>query len=137
MRTNQLCCLDTVIVGGIEATITDVVKYRTSEEMRLLQDDGHTSAQRLLLNVSDRDAVVKDLALLDVVETVDEVDNRGLACARAANEGNLLTRLRVDVDIEEHLLLRHIAKVHVLKVHIALRVCQLLCPLIHLQLSIA
>ena len=75
--------------------------------------------------------------MLDLVETVDEVDDGGLACSRSPHEGNLLPGVRVDVDVEEHLLSAGISEIYILEVHVAFRIFQLHFSLVHFRLSVA
>ena len=67
----------------------------------------------------DVDAVVADLALLNIVEAVDQVGDGGLARAGRADKGDLLPRTAIQVDVMQHRFFRHIAKVHVRKGDIA------------------
>ena len=119
--SHQTGCTDAVVVSSVELAIADIIDDGACEEVGLLQDDAHALAKRLLADVRHRDAVVEDLSFLDLVETVDEVDDGGLASTRATHEGNLLTWVGVDVDVEEHLLGRGIAKVHICEIDVALK----------------
>ena len=92
--------------------------------MCLLQHDTHALAQRALRDVGDGDAVVEDAPALNLVETVDQVDDRGLACSCATYEGDLLSGIGVDVDVEEHLLRTGVAEIHILEVYVALGILQ-------------
>ena len=105
--------------------------------MGLLEHDAHRLAEALLRDLGDGDAVVEDAPLLDLVEAVDEVDDGGLACARATYEGNLLTGVGVDVDVVEHLFLGGIAEIDILEIDIALGMLQDGLALINLWLGIA
>ena len=53
----------------------------------------------------DIDAVIADLAVLDIVETVDQVGDGRLSGAGAADKGNFLTRLRVQIYVVKNDLL--------------------------------
>ena len=116
----QLGCLDTFLVGGIEFAVTDIVEDGAREEVRLLQDDAHAAAQRVFTDIGDGDAVVEDMSALYLVEAVDEVDDGGLACPCASHEGYLLSRVGIDIDIEEYLFLGGVAEINVLEVDVAL-----------------
>ena len=89
--------------------------------MRVLQHHGQGAAQIILADLFDVDAVIADLAALDVIEAVNQVGDGGLARAGGAYKGDLLPRLGVKGDIVEHDFVGHIAKRHVLKDHIALQ----------------
>ena len=77
-------------------------------------------AQRVLLDGFDIVAVVQDLALLDIVEAVDEVRDRRLARAGGADKGDLLPWTAVQVDVMQDDLLLVVAEVHILKDDVAL-----------------
>ena len=87
-----------------------------------MEHDTHRLAERLLIDVGNGDAVVEDLSFLNLVEAVDKIDDGGLAGACATYEGNLLSGVGVDVDVEEYLLLWGVAEIHIREVHIALRI---------------
>ena len=91
MRRDELCCTYALLVRGVQAAIPDVVHDRTGEQMRVLQHHAERAAQLGLLDLGDVDAVVADLALIDVVEAIDEVGDGGLAGTRGANKGDLLS----------------------------------------------
>jgi len=67
----------------------------------------------------DVDAVVPDLAVLDVVEAVDKVGDGGLAGAGGADEGDLLARTAIEVDVVEDGLARQIAEIDIRKGDVA------------------
>ena len=87
--------------------------------MRILQDHAEASAQVVLANFVDIDAVIADLAVRDVIEAVDEVRDRCLACARRADKGDLLARRRIEIDVVQNDLLWRIAEVHIVEHHVA------------------
>lgn len=88
--------------------------------MGLLQDDAHTLTEGILADIGDGDAVVEDMTALYLVETVDEVDDGGLTGSRASHEGDLLSGVGIDIDIEEYLFLGGIAEVDILEVYVTL-----------------
>ena len=67
----------------------------------------------------DVDAVVPDLAVLDVVEAVDKVGDGGLAGTGGADEGDLLARTAIEVDVVQDGLVRYIAEIDVRKGDVA------------------
>ena len=75
----------------------------------------------VLLDGFDIVAVVQDLALLDIVEAVDEVRDGRLACTGGADEGNLLAWAAVQVDIVQDDFLLIVAEVDILKDDISLQ----------------
>ena len=80
--------------------------------MGVLQYDAERAAQVGLFDLVDVDAVVTDLAVLNVVEAVDEVRD-GLAGTGGADKGDLLARTAIEVDVVQDRLLRHITKVYI------------------------
>ena len=57
------------------------------------------------------DAIVGDLAGVDLVEAVDEVGNGRLACSRGTDESDFLPRFRKQVEIGKHAMSRNIREV--------------------------
>ena len=134
--TYEFGCLYALLVGGVEFTVADIVEHGAREEVGLLKHDAHRFAKALLRDVGNGDAVVEDMALLDLVETVDEVDDGGLSGTRAAHKGDLLAGVSVDVDVVEHLLIRRIAKINIGEIDIAFGILQDSLALIDLRLGI-
>ena len=87
--------------------------------MRVLQHNAERPAQAGLGNVLDVDAVVRDLAVIDLVEAVDEVGDGRLSGARRAHKRDLLPRLGKQVEVREHTGARHVGKVHGMEAHVA------------------
>ena len=87
--------------------------------MRVLQHNAERPAQAGLGNVLDVDAVVRDLAVIDLVEAVDEVGDGRLAGTRGAHKRDLLPRLGKQVEVREHTGARHVGKVHGMEAHVA------------------
>ena len=79
VRIDQTRGLDAFLIGGVQAAVTDVVHHGAGEQVHVLQHDAQRPAQVRLLDAGHGDAVVQDLAVLDVVEPVDEVGHGGLA----------------------------------------------------------
>ena len=110
---------DAVLVRGLQPPVADVLHHRAGEEVGILQDGAERAAEVVLPDLADVDAVVGDAAALDVVEAVDEVGDGGLAGAGGAHEGDLLPRLRVEGEVLEHGLFRHVGEVHPVEADIA------------------
>ena len=87
--------------------------------MGVLQHDAQRAAQVSFFDLMDVDAVIADLAILNIVEAVDQVGNGSLACTGRADKSDLLPRTAVQVDVMQHRFFRHIAKVHVRKGDVA------------------
>ena len=71
------------------------------EEDRLLLDDGDLRAERRLRGMRHVLPVDQDLAGVQVVEPLDELDERRLARARAADQPDLLARRDLDREVLE------------------------------------
>ena len=87
--------------------------------MRILQHNAERPAQAGLGNVLDVDAVVRDLAAIDLIKAVDEVGDGRLSGARRAHKRDLLPRLGKQVEVREHAGARHVGKVHGMEAHVA------------------
>ena len=87
--------------------------------MRILQHNAERPAQAGLGNVLDVDAVVRDLAVIDLVEAVDEVSDGRLSGARRAHKRDLLPRLGKQVEVRKHAGARHVGKVHGMEAHVS------------------
>ena len=87
--------------------------------MGVLQHDSERVAQVIFFDLVDIDAVIADLAVLDIVETVDQVGDGRLSGAGAADKGNFLTR-SVEIYVVKNGLLWNIAEIDIIKYHVAL-----------------
>ena len=65
--------------------------------MGILQHDSERVAQVIFFDLVDIDTVIADLAVLDIVETVDQVGDGRLSGTGAADKGNFLTRRSVEI----------------------------------------
>ena len=111
VRVGELGGGDAFLVRRVQPPEADIVHDRAGEQVRVLQHHAERAPQVRLLDLVDVDAVVADLAVLDIVEAVDQVRDRRLAGAGGADEGDLLAGLRVQLDVVQHHLLRHIAEI--------------------------
>ena len=115
----QTGCGDALLVGGLQTAIADVLHDRAGEQVGILQHDAQRAAEVGFLDLVDVDAVVPDLAVLDVVEAVDKVGDGGLAGTGGADEGDLLARTAIEVDVVQDGLARHIAEIDIRKGDVA------------------
>ena len=72
------------------------------QERGVLRHHADRRAQALLRDVADVLAVDADAALLELVEAQQQVDERRLARARAADEADALARADHEVEVVEH-----------------------------------
>ena len=73
------------------------------------------------MNLLHIDAVVAQLAVGNVIKTIDEIRDGGLSGTGGAHQSDLLTGLRVDGDVMQNGLFLGIAKIHIFENHIALQ----------------
>ena len=74
------------LVGRVELAKADVLRNGAAKQVCVLQHNAERPAQAGLGNVLDVDAVVRDLAVIDLVEAVDEVGDGRLSGARRAHK---------------------------------------------------
>ena len=115
VRIGELCGFNARRVRCVQAAVADVVQHRAGEQVRVLQHHAEAAAQIRLANLVDVDVVVADFAVLNVVEAVNQVRDGGFARARAADEGNLLSRHGVHGDVVQHRLFGRVAEINVIK----------------------
>ena len=100
------------LVGGV----VDVFFNRAAEQEGLLRNVAQLAAQRVQRQVANIDAVDGNGAFRHVSETLHEFDHRRLARTGRADDGRGLTRLRGEVDMLEHAILRaRIPEAHVVE----------------------
>lgn len=100
------------LVGGV----VDVFLNRAAEQEGLLRNVAQLAAQRVQRQVANIDAVDGNGAFRHVSETLHEFDHRRLARTGRADDGRGLTRLRGEVDMLEHAILRaRISEAHVVE----------------------
>jgi hypothetical protein len=114
----ELCGGDALFVGGIELTVADILHNGAGEQVDVLQNHAEGTAEIRLLDLRDVDAVVADLSVRNVIEAVDKVCDGRFACARCADERDLLAGLCVKRDVMQDGLLRGITKIDVLKLYV-------------------
>ena len=85
-------------VRGVEARVAQVLHDGGVEEDRVLRDDAERGAETGERDASDVLVVDLDGAGGDVVETVEQLQERGFAGAGLADEGDGLACVGVDVD---------------------------------------
>ncbi len=115
----ELRRLDTLPVGRIELPVTDIVHHRPGEQIHVLQHDPHAPAQIGLTNLVDVDTVVADLAVGDIVETIDQVGDRSLARTGRPDERHLLPRLRIQGNVPQYKMIGIVAEIDIEQANIA------------------
>ena len=80
----KLCRRNHFRIRSIRLTISNIIPYCSGKQMRILQNNAQRPSQIILLDLVDVDTVVADLAILNIVETVNQVGDGRLARARGA-----------------------------------------------------
>ena len=86
-----------------------------AEQVHVLQHEAEERAQLVERHLADVDAVDQDPAAGDVVEAQQQVDDRGLARARRADDAHPLARLHLERHVLEHVVLVVVGEPHVLE----------------------
>ena len=86
------------LVGGVELAVADVLAHVAGEDERVLQHDAHLPAQAFQRDGTHVVAVDRHRAFGDVVETRQQVDDRGFAGTRRTDQRNRLAWLDMQVD---------------------------------------
>ena len=81
MRVCDLRCADAVLIRRVQPAVADVLHHGAGEQVGILQNDAEGPAEVILLDIAHVDAVIGDVAALNVIEAVDEVRDRRLARA--------------------------------------------------------
>ena len=112
---------DALFIGSLQSAVADVLHHRAGEQVRILKHNAQRAAQVVLPDLVDVDAVVADLAILNVVKSVNQVGDGRLARAGRADERDLLPRRGVELDVVEHQLVVAVAEIDVIHHNIALQ----------------
>src|SRR5450756_1792285 len=90
-----------LLLRSIVAPIGNILTDRTVEQPRVLQNHTEHGAQTAPTHRSYVDTVERDLAVLDVIETHEQVDERCLACPGRSNDGDGIALLDVEIHISD------------------------------------
>ena len=91
------------------------------QQRGVLRDHADLLAQAVLRHLRDVLAVDQDAPALDVVEAQQQVDDRRLARARAADQADLLAGPDVQVELLDHVALAAVGEAHLLEADVAAR----------------
>jgi hypothetical protein len=105
-------------------SVADVLLDRLREQRRILQHDAEGGAQILHAVFAQVMAVEADAAFTHIIETRQQVDQRGLARAGRTDDGDLGAGRDVQADVLQHGLLRRIAEVHMAHDNVSARILQ-------------
>ena len=118
VRIGGLSSLDTIFVRCVQFAVTDVVHYSTRKQVCVLQNHTKRSSEVSLLDLVDVDAVVSDLTVGNIVESVDEVGNCCLTCTCRTYESNLLSRFGVQRNSVQNSLVFFVTEHYVFKSYV-------------------
>ena len=119
VRVGEFCCLVYFFIRCVQLAVADVFFDRSGEQVRILEHDAQRMAQVRFLDLVNVNVVIPDLAVSHIIEPVDQVGDGGLAGAGGSDEGDLLTRLRVQRQVVEHHVIRRVTECHIVETHIA------------------
>ena len=119
VNLGRLGRLDDLLAGGVGAGVGDIFVNGAREQPGILQHHGVRAAQALAGDVADIVIIHGDLAVVDIIEAHQQVDQRGFARARGAHDGNQVAAAGVQVQVLKDQPPRLVAKAHVLHFHIA------------------
>ena len=94
-----------LLVGRIGVGVTQIAGDAAGEEIGLLGHETDSAPEQLGLDVSDVDAVHKDLAAGGIEQPRHQIQQRGLAGAGATDDGDRLTRPGAEGDVAQHRIL--------------------------------
>ena len=83
------------LIRCIQFTVADIIRHRTGKEVGILQYDTKWMTQIIFFDLIDIDTIVADLAVCNIVETVDQIGDRRLTCSGRSDECNLLSRFGI------------------------------------------
>ena len=114
MCAGHFCRLLDLCIGRIQPAIADIFPDRSGKQVRILQHHCDITAQVFSSNLADIHAIHQDFSAVDLVKPVDQVRDRRLARAGTADKRDLLSRFRIQGNMLQNRMTRHIAKRHIL-----------------------
>ena len=115
-----------LLVGGVQFAVADVLTHVAGEDERVLQHDAHLPAQAFQRHGTHVVAVDRHRAFGDVVETRQQVDDRGFAGTRRTDQRDRLAWLDMQVDqVQDVAAVRLVAEDDVVEVDAALDLRQI------------
>ena len=110
-----------LVVGGVRPAVADVLHDRAVKQRDVLRHDGDGLAQALLRDARDVLAVDQDAAALQIVEALQQGEQRRLAAAGMADQADALARPEVQIEIPEDPLAVAVAEIDMLELDAARR----------------
>ena len=90
--------------------VDEVLPNRAAEQERLLEDATDVATKVVRREAADVDAVDEDAAFADVVESAEQIDERGFAAAALADDADGFAGADFEVDIAEDGLVTFVAE---------------------------
>ena len=106
-------------IARIGASVADVLADGAVEQPGVLQHHGKLAAQCRAVPVAHVDALDAQRTAVHVVETLQQLNERGLAGAGGADDGDGLAGLRLAAKVVDDGLVRRVAKLDVVELHVA------------------
>ena len=110
---------DDLLPAGVRLAVGDVLGHGAGFQPGLLQYHAKVGPQRIPRQFVDGQAAHPDLPAVDLVKAHQQVDQRGLAAAGGAHQGDALAGLCLQAQVLEQRCLRRVAKAHMVKLDAA------------------
>lgn len=104
IRTREHAGVTELLVRGVFVAPAEVFLDRSGKQLVFLQHHGNGVAQRLQIIIAHVHAAERQPAAGDIVQTRDELHERGFGRARAADDADRLAGADVQINVIEHLL---------------------------------
>ena len=95
-----------LLIAGVQASVADVLQRRAGKQHRMLWHQRHRLAQLLRVELAHVHPIQTDLALLRIIKTHHQGQQRALAGPGGADQGHRFTRADMQVDPLQHRRLR-------------------------------
>ena len=92
-----LCRSDHFFLRGVRFSEADILPYGARFQPGLLQHHPVAGTERLSAQLPYIESVHKDAALIHIIETHQQIDQRGLAAARGSHDGDTFSRLDMEL----------------------------------------
>src|SRR5699024_6014559 len=117
----QLCCGNALFICSVQFSIPDILHHRTGEQIGILKYNPQGTAEIAFPDLVNVNPVIADLAVSDIVKTVEQVCDSRFACAGGSYKSYLLPRFRIERNIMKYGLSRFISKVYLMQPHVPLQ----------------
>ena len=106
-------------IARIGASVADVLADGAVKQPGILQHHGKLAAQRRAVPVAHVDALDAQRTAVHIVEALQQLDERGLAGAGGTDDGDGLAGLRLAAKVVDDGLVGRVAKLDMVKLHVA------------------